>query len=110
MPRTVSASEAKTRFGSILKWAVESQDDVIVESYGEPKVVIVPFQEYERFVKLREEARRMEALARLEDLGERIRARNRDLSKRQADSLADRFAREVVEEMAEEGKIAYQGR
>ena len=110
MPKTVSASEAKTRFGSIVKWAVESKDDVIVESYGEPKVVIVPFEEYERFVKLREEARRMEALARLEDLGERVRARNQDLSKEQADSLADRFTREVVEEMVQEGKIAYPGR
>ncbi len=50
MPRTISASEAKTRFGSIMNWAGESQDDVIVESYGEPKVVIIPFGEYQKVI------------------------------------------------------------
>ena len=108
MPKIVSASEAKTRFGSIMNWAVESKDDVIVESHGEPKVAIVAFQEYERLVKLREDNRRREALARLEDLGGRIQARNLDLSREQADSLADRFTREVVGKMIRDDRIVYQ--
>jgi len=109
MPRTVSASEAKTRFGSIVDWTIEQNDDVIVEAYGKPKVVIMPFAEYERVVKLREKAFREEALARLERLREKVQARNQDLGEEEADALADRLAREVASEMVGEGKVRYQG-
>jgi prevent-host-death family protein len=109
MARTISASEAKTRFGAIMSWAVECKEDVIVESYGDPKVVIIPFEEYQKILKLRDESRRREALARLERLGEQVRARNRDLSQEQAEALANQFTTEVMREMVEEGKIAYQG-
>jgi prevent-host-death family protein len=98
MPRTVSASEAKARFGSIADWAVDANDDVIVESHGQPKVAIVPYDEYQRINQLREEARRRDALARLRDLRESVRSRNRDLTEEEADALARRFAREVIRE------------
>jgi len=107
MPRTISASQAKTRFGSIIKWAIDAQDNVIIESYGQPKVVIVPFEAYQQMIELQEKARREAALARLERLREEVRVGNRDLTEEQADSLAGRFSREVIEEMADEDKISY---
>jgi prevent-host-death family protein len=110
MPRTVSASEAKTKFGSIVDWAAESQDDVIVESHGQPKVVIISFEEYQQVLKLREDARRQSALLRLRNLRDQVRARNQDVDEEQAASLAGRFSQEVVAEMANEGKVLYQGR
>ena len=61
VPKTVSASEAKTRFGVLLDWAVDHGDDVIVESHGKPKAVIVPFEAYRTMLKLREEPRRRDA-------------------------------------------------
>lgn len=109
MPKTVSASEAKIRFGSIVDWALESNDDVIVESYGKPKVVIMPFVEYQKVLVLREQARRQEALAELERLREQVRARNQDLDEAQTESLADRFTRDVIDDMVEEKKITYRG-
>ena len=109
MPRTVSASEAKTKFGAIVDWAVEAKDDVIVESHGQPRVVIITFEEYKEVLKLREEARRQSALLRLRNLRDSIRARNQDLDEEQAASLAVRFSREVVTEMVAEGKVLYQG-
>jgi len=110
MPRTVSATEAKTQFGSIVDWAIASKDDVIVESHGEPKVVIISFEEYRQVVKLREEARRESALRRLRSLRDRVRARNQDLDEAQAASLAGRFSQEVVAEMVDEGQVRYQER
>ena len=109
MPRTVSASEAKNRLGTLIQWTLSNQDEVIVESYGRPRVVIMPYDEYQNIVELREQARRKQALAQLEKLREQIQARNQDLTEEQAFDLADRFAREVAEEMVEEGKIKYQG-
>ena len=108
MPKTVSATEAKTQFGSIINWTIERKDDVIVESRGRPRVAIIPFEEYQRLLRLREAARRQEALAQLESLREKVRARNEGLSEEEVASVADRLAREAIEEMIEEGKIRYQ--
>jgi prevent-host-death family protein len=108
MPKSVSASEAKNRLGSIMDWAVENMDEVIIQSYGDPKAVILPYAQYERFVQFREMLRREEALRRLEGLVETVQAQNQDLTSEKADALADRFTREVIEEMIEEGKIKYQ--
>lgn len=110
MPRTVSASEAKTKFGSIMDWAAESQDDLIVESHGQPRVVIISFKAYQQLLELREQARRQSALLRLRNLRDQVRARNQDADEEQATSLIDRFSHEVVAEMVDEGKVPYQGR
>ena len=87
MPKTISASEAKNSLGSVIEWAVENQDEVIVESRGKPKAVIMPFDDYEEYQQLREQARRRAVLARLEKLAETIGARNQDLTAETADAL-----------------------
>ena len=109
MPKTISASEAKNRFGAVVDWAVQSQDDVIVESRGDPKVVIISYESYQEVERLRKDAQRQAALARLERLRDEVRARNQDLTSEEADALIDRFSSEVATEMVQEGKIAYQG-
>ncbi|MHB1355381.1 MAG: type II toxin-antitoxin system Phd/YefM family antitoxin [Anaerolineae bacterium] len=108
MPRIVSASEAKTKFGAIVDWAIETQDDVIVESHGQPRVVIVSYTQYQEILVLREQARRQDALQRLRKLRETVRARNQDLDEEQADALAVRFSRDIVTDMVAEEKIPYQ--
>lgn len=101
MPKTVSATEAKVQFGAIVEWAVEAQDDVVVERRGEPKAVIISYQEYQKVLALREQARREEALRRLRALREEVRARNTDLDEEQAMALAVRFSKEFAAELAD---------
>ena len=72
MPKTVSATEAKSRFGAMVKWAVENQDDVIVRQYGDPTAVLISYAEYERLVAWREQERRNEAFEQFEALRRRI--------------------------------------
>jgi prevent-host-death family protein len=107
MPKSISASEAKTRFGAIVEWALESNDDVIVESHGKPRVVIMSFTEYQKVLNLREMAQRREALAELECLRESVRARNPDLDEAGAAALADRFSRDVIEDMVRDKKVTF---
>lgn len=108
MPKTVSASEAKNRLGAIIAWVLQNKDEVIVESRGEPKVVVVPFSKYEQLREIKEQVRRREVLAKLEKLREKVRARNQDLTGEEADALANRFSREIVEDTAKEGKIKFE--
>ena len=51
--------------------------------------------------------RRQQALDTLQKLADEIRGRNRNLTGNEADELADRFVREVIEDMIAEGKIGY---
>lgn len=62
MPMTVTVSEAKDKFSSLLHWTVDNSDVVIIESRGKPKAVIVSYAEYQEFLALREQARRKETL------------------------------------------------
>jgi prevent-host-death family protein len=107
MPKTVTATEAKNRFGAMMSWALEAKDEVIVESHGVPKVAIVPYEEYEQVAAWRERERRRKAVAEIEALVERVRARNKDLTEAQAIELADRVVRETVENMVADGKVTY---
>ena len=65
MTRSVSATEAKAKLADLMRWAVKTGDDVIIQSRGYPQVVIVPFKEYEEIQALKERARRAAAVARL---------------------------------------------
>ncbi len=103
MQERISATDAKLRFGYVLKQA--EKGDVIVVSRGRPKAVILSYEEYQKIQELRERYRRQEALERLEKLAEQVRRRNESLSSEEAESLSDRFTREVVEQMAAEGKV-----
>src|SRR5437868_5596503 len=105
MPRTVSASEAKNRLGSIVGWVLENEDEVIVESHGAPRVVIVSYAEYEKMKALKEQDRRRESLERLRKLRDRVMAQNKDLTPEEGDALADRFSHEIIEDMARDKKI-----
>ncbi len=107
MARTISATEAKAKLSSVIDWAVQNKDEVIVESRGNPKAVIMSYDAYTEFMALREQERRQAALAKLEQLAATVQARNKDLSQEDAEALADRFTREVISDMAKSGEVAY---
>ena len=108
MPKTVSATEIQNRFGSIADWAVESEDEVIVESRGTPKVVIISYEAYRKLRQWREQARRQQVLRQIRELREEVRTRNQDLTESSADALADEIQGETIRRMTEEGKVQYE--
>ncbi len=110
MPKTVSATYVKNKLGTVVSWVLENQDEVIVESRGEPTVVIMPFAEYERVQDLREQERLNQALARLRKLREEVRARNLDITTdEQALAVADEITRAVIDRLVETGQVRFAG-
>ena len=97
MPKTVSSTEAKARFGALLKWADESNESVIVTRYGQPVAVIMSCAEYEEVLKLRKREQKRKALEALEALRDEARLRNPDLTAEEAYRLAG-FSEEVIQE------------
>ena len=107
MPKTVSVSEAKNKLSAMLKWAEQNQDEIVVESRGRPKAVILPYAEYETFQRLREKERRQAALQRLQQLAAANQALNLDLTPEEAERLADEVSRETIERMVAEDKVTF---
>lgn len=98
MAKIVSASEAKSRFGSILKQA--QQEQVIIEVHGEPEAVLISYEEYQLTEALKEKNRRREALEAFQSLRSEIAARMPDLTDEKAYKLAgisDSIAKEIIQ-------------
>jgi prevent-host-death family protein len=107
MPKTISVSEAKNKLSAMLEWAVENRDEVVVESHGRPKAVILPYAEYEMFQRLREKERRRAALQRLQDLAAANQSLNQDLTTKEAEDLADEVTQETIQRMEADGTVTF---
>jgi prevent-host-death family protein len=108
MSYTVSATEAKNRLGALLADVSERHDEVIIESHGRAKAVIVPIDVYDEMSEIRDRRQRQEALAKLFELADTISARNRDLTEEQAIALADEIAHGAVDRLAEKGLVTFE--
>ncbi|HVT15501.1 MAG TPA: type II toxin-antitoxin system Phd/YefM family antitoxin [Thermoanaerobaculia bacterium] len=54
MERVVTATEARVRFGEIMRRVADGSGAVVVEKDGKPKVVILSLEEYSRLKKRRQ--------------------------------------------------------
>jgi prevent-host-death family protein len=108
MSKAVSANEAKNRLGSLLRYVNTEDGEVIVESHGKPKAVIMSFAAFQEVQELREEKRRADALIELRALREEVQARSRTLSDQDADELAAHVSREIVDDLVSEGAVSFE--
>ncbi|MEJ7839848.1 MAG: type II toxin-antitoxin system prevent-host-death family antitoxin [Thermomicrobiales bacterium] len=97
MIRTLSSNEVKQQWGSIMNSVGNDGDEVIVESHGKPKVVVIPFDEFEAFQKSRKEQIRKGALMKLQAWDQKYANRNSDLSEQEVEQMAHRFRVEIGE-------------
>ena len=109
MPKTVTATEAKINFGAMLDWTVTEKDQVIVQSHGQPKAVIMDYVEHHRLAVLSEKERRQQIWREMEALREEVSARNTDLSEEESYALADFITGDAMNSLIAEGKIQYEG-
>ncbi len=108
MIKTVSATEAKAKLSDLMKSAVQSGDSVIIQSRGYPQVVIVPYTEYEELQRLKERARRSEAIIRLQQIAREAQNRNEDMTADAAEALAEEISGEAIENLVRKGVIQFE--
>ncbi|KKS73654.1 hypothetical protein A3J20_01210 [Candidatus Gottesmanbacteria bacterium RIFCSPLOWO2_02_FULL_42_29] len=108
--KTIPASQVKNNFGSIVSQVSRGKyPEVIVENRGEPVVAIVSIEDLKVLKETRERARQKEALARLRQVRTRVQVRVKGkLIEQEADDIANRFSRELVEDLEKEGKIKFE--
>ncbi len=86
----------------------DDDDEVIVESYGKPKAVVMSISAYEEVQAMREQRRRAQAFNELRALRAEVQAQNRGLTQKEADEIANRFSREMFDDMAARGDIVFE--
>lgn len=94
--RTVSSNEAKQHWGAMLKAASEGED-VIVESHGKPKAVVISPEAFEELREARERQRREEAIRLLNE----IESTYDDLTEEEVEGIAVQAGREINRAVAE---------
>ncbi len=75
MERKMTATDARIRFGEVMRRVVEQGEQIIVERAGQPQVVILSVAAYEQMKVAQQQEGWREALARAIQIGTRIRAR-----------------------------------
>ena len=75
MKRVVSATEARIRFGELIRKVVEEREPVLVERGGKPYVVLLSVEEYERLKAAQKKEAWREIVKEILSLGSRIKSR-----------------------------------
>lgn len=107
MVRTISATEAKVKFGTMARRVRDDGEPLVVESHGQPVVAIVPVEHVERLRVLEEQEKRRVALENIRTLQREISARNRDLTPAEADDIAGEMVRSAIDSLFEKGIVRY---
>lgn len=106
--KTISISDGRKQFSSVINWAEQNQDDVIVQSRGQSKAVIIPFADYELLQQARERARKRKAIEELKAIAQRVRAANPDMTAEQADQIGEEVTREAIENLVNKGEVVFE--
>jgi PHD/YefM family antitoxin component YafN of YafNO toxin-antitoxin module len=106
-PRTVPPIESREQWDALVE-TIETEGDAIVESTGGQKVAVISYDEFLAYQEQRKARLREEAYARLREMEERQSQRNADLSEQEIEELAERFSREVIDDLAAEGKLVFE--
>lgn len=102
----VSVSEAKSKFSSLLK-KVAKNKEVIIANHGKPEAAMISFVEYKDFVRLKNMEKRQEAVENLRRLAREVGEKNKDLTPKQVEAIAEELSDEIFTNLVKKGKITF---
>lgn len=105
MPKVVTATEAKNRLGSLMSEVLASNEPVIIELRGRPKIAMVTTERLREIEELERKERHRLALENLERIRQEITERHQregipELTEEEAMDLAVEAVREIRAERA----------
>ena len=110
-PPTIPATQLKNKLGTVIRSTIKNRSELIVSSRGVPQVVIMPFDEWQKFSALRkeqkEQAERQKAWKTFKQLRRDVQAQNPNLTEKQAQELANRFSKDVIKSVIKKRKQKY---
>jgi prevent-host-death family protein len=104
--KKVSISEAREQFSAVVKLAKQGKDDVVIQNRGQPEAVIISYSDYEMLLQARENERVKKAIQALQQIADEV-GDSTQMTKQEADRLADEITREAVDNMVEKGIVSF---
>lgn len=109
MSMTVSANDAKNRFGSLLAHVNDAGGgDVIVERHGHPRAVLISYAAYEEVQSLRQDKRRAAAREMLRQIQAQAEILNHDLTEEESIALAEEISQAALQSMIDRGEVRFE--
>lgn len=105
--RTVSATEAKNRLGSLIAELSNGASAIVIENHGQPRAVIVSPAEWAALTDAQERLRRLEAWESLRQIARESSARNADLTPEETDAIADEIADEAMDRVVARARLRW---
>lgn len=96
MPRTMTSTELQRNVRRALDWPRLNKDALIVSIYGEPRVVIIDFEEYKSYITFQQ--RQAAARAHLDAMIQAVHERNKDEDPATVEAEVDEAIRAVRSE------------
>lgn len=106
--KTASVSETRQQLSSFLNWIKDSREDVIIQNRGKAAAALIPFTDYELLQEARQRRRRQQAIEELERIALEVSERNKDMSREEAEKIADEITREAIDNLVKQGKVKFQ--
>ena len=106
-PRTIPPIESREQWDELVE-TIETEGDAIVENESGRKVAVISYDEFLEYQEQRKTRLRDEAYAKLQQALDGQAERNADLSEEEIEELAERFSREVIDDLAAEGKLVFE--
>jgi prevent-host-death family protein len=95
MTKIVTATEAKNRLGALMSEVIKSNEPVIIELRGRPKIALITKDRLEEIEEIERQQRHERAIAALDQLNADVAARGSALSEDEAMELAVEAVREI---------------
>lgn len=88
MSKTVSAREAQSQLGAMIKWTIENNEGIIVERRGKPSAAIISYEAYENMNRLLQLEQKLMALEKLRKIRQRVQERAEGLTEAEIYQMA----------------------
>lgn len=105
--KVIGATELKNKAGAVLDWADKTHTDLVIESRGKPKAVIMSYQDYKRVQQLRKQEERRQAFAEWEQLSQEVQAQNPGFTDEEVDQMAIDVSKELTKDVIKKRQTVY---
>lgn len=108
--KTLSASQVQNNFGALVKQVRDGEyKEIIVENRGEPVAAIIGMEELQIIREYQDREKQKKALDLLRESRAEVQARlTSKLTDGQAIKCADSLSDEMIEDLAQEGKVKFE--
>lgn len=106
--KVISSTEIQQRFGAVLDWIRNTKKEVVIKIHGEPEFIVMRLPDYKKLQESQEREQRRELFRQLEQIREKVRTNNEDLTEYMAIGIGNQVVRDSINSLVSKGDITFE--